>query len=83
MPPKFVEHIVIFLFERRLSKQDSVIRLRSTFGPPNSWVGYATAATITLFGFLKTPSSNDVPSDLNLTAYIYAEKYLCFVISPN
>jgi len=45
-PPKFLEHIVILYFERRFSKQNSVIRLKSDIlappnSPPNSWAGYA------------------------------------------
>jgi len=46
--PKFLEHIVILCFERRISEQNSVIRLKSNilppkkiFGPPNSWTGYS------------------------------------------
>jgi len=35
-PPKFLEHIVILYFERRFSKQNSVIRLKSDIlAPPN------------------------------------------------
>ena len=35
-PPKFLENIVILCFERRFSKQNSVIRLKSnTLTPPN------------------------------------------------
>jgi len=50
MPPKFLEHIVILCFERRFSKQNSVIRIKSNiltpktfFGLLNFWAGYATA----------------------------------------
>jgi len=44
-PPKFLENIVILCFERRFSKQNSVIRLNSNIlAPQNFWVGYATAA---------------------------------------
>jgi len=40
---KFLEHIVILCFERRFSKEISVIRLKSNIlVSPNSWVGYAT-----------------------------------------
>jgi len=36
MPPKkFLENIVILCFERRFSKQNSVIRLKSKICPPN------------------------------------------------
>jgi len=43
MPPKFLENIVILCFERRFSKQNSVIRLKSNIlPPPNFWAGYAT-----------------------------------------
>jgi len=45
MPPKCSENIVILCFERRFSKQNSVIRLKSSILlPPNFRVGYATAA---------------------------------------
>jgi len=51
-PPKFLENIVIFCFERRCSRQNSVIRLKSNIlapskffrPPPNFWAGYATVA---------------------------------------
>jgi len=33
-PPKFLENIVILCFERRFSKQNSVIRQKSNFLPP-------------------------------------------------
>jgi len=43
--PKFLENIVILCFERRFSKQNSVIRLKqSILAPPNFWAGYATDA---------------------------------------
>jgi len=35
MPPTFLENIVILCFERRFSKQNSVIRLKSYIFPPN------------------------------------------------
>jgi len=46
-PPKYLENIVILCFERRFSKQNSVIRLKSNIlvppnSPPNFWAGYAT-----------------------------------------
>jgi len=42
-PPKCLENIVILCFERRVSKQNSVIRLKSNILlPPNFWAGYAT-----------------------------------------
>jgi len=48
-PLKFLENIVILCFERRFSKQNSVIRWKSNisatpkfFAPPNFWAGYAT-----------------------------------------
>jgi len=38
MSPKFLENIVILCFEKRFSKQNSVIRLTSNiFGPQNVW----------------------------------------------
>jgi len=45
-PPKFLENIVILCFERRFSKQNSVIRLKSNIlAPQNFWAGYAIAPT--------------------------------------
>jgi len=48
-PPKFLENIAILCFERRFSKQNSVIRLQSNIlplqkflAPPSFWAGYAT-----------------------------------------
>ena len=47
MPPRFLENIVILCFERRFSKQNSVIRLKSTILPPtNFWVGYGTGISL-------------------------------------
>jgi len=34
MPPKFLENMVILCFERRFSKQNSVIHLKSSILPP-------------------------------------------------
>jgi len=41
--PKFLENIGILCFERRFSKQNSVIRLKSNIlaPPKNFWTGYA------------------------------------------
>jgi len=46
LPPKFLENIVILFLERRFSKQNGVIRLKSNILPPPKifWAGYATAA---------------------------------------
>ena len=42
--PKYLENIVILCFERRFSKQNSVIHLQSNIVPPlNFWAGYATS----------------------------------------
>jgi len=47
VPPKLLENIVILCFERRFSKQNSVIRLKSNIlGPPNFWAGYTTVANL-------------------------------------
>ena len=35
MPPQILENIVILCFERRFSKQNSVIRLKSNISLPN------------------------------------------------
>ena len=41
--PKFLENIVILCFEKRFSKQNSAIRLKSNIvTPQNFWAGYAT-----------------------------------------
>ena len=39
---KFLEHIVILCFERRFSKQNSVIRVKSNILPPPQIFGLAT-----------------------------------------
>jgi len=43
-PPKILENVAILCFERRFSKKNSVIRLKSNILPPkkNFWAGYAT-----------------------------------------
>jgi len=38
-PPKFLENIVILCFERRFSKQNSVIRLKSSILAPPKFFG--------------------------------------------
>jgi len=52
MPPKFLDNIVILCIERRFSKQNSVIRLKSNillplkfFGPPKffGWLRHCFA----------------------------------------
>jgi len=44
-PPKFLKNLVILCLERRYSKQNSDISLKSNIlAPPNFWAGYATAA---------------------------------------
>ena len=45
--PKFLENTVILCFERRFSKQDSVIGLKpNILAPPKFWAGYATGAAL-------------------------------------
>jgi len=50
-PQKVLENIVILCFERRFSKQNSVIRLKSNilaprkFFPPKLWAGYPTGTS--------------------------------------
>jgi len=45
MPPKFLENIVILCFERRFSKQNSGIRLKSNIlAPQKFWAVYATGS---------------------------------------
>jgi len=39
-PPKFLEHIVMLCFERRFSKHNSVIRLKSYILPPKKFLGW-------------------------------------------
>ena len=42
-PPKFLKNIIILCFERRFSKQNSVVRLKSyILALLNFWAGYAT-----------------------------------------
>jgi len=41
-PPKFLENKVIFCFQRRFSKQNSVTRLKSNILPPKKNFGLAT-----------------------------------------
>ena len=46
-PPKFLKHRVILCFERRYSKQNSVICLKSSLLTPSLfWTGYATARIV-------------------------------------
>jgi len=40
MPPTFLENIVIFCFERRFSRQNSVIRLKSNILAPPKFLGW-------------------------------------------
>jgi len=40
MPPKFLENIVILSFERRFSKQNRAIRLKSTILAPPKFLGW-------------------------------------------
>ena len=47
-PPKFLENIVIFCFERCLSKQNNVIRLKSNILLPTQISGMATPLLATL-----------------------------------
>ena len=57
MPPRCLENIVILCFERRFSKQNSVIRLKSNIlPPPKFWAGYVTATSCYLgsrFSYLR------------------------------
>jgi len=41
-PPQFLENIVILCFERRFSKRNNVIRLKSNISPPQflGWLRY-------------------------------------------
>jgi len=50
-PPKFLENIVIFCFERRFSKQNSVVRLKSNiFALPKflAWLRHCSLAIAAL-----------------------------------
>ena len=43
VPSIFLENIVVLCFERRFSKQNSVIRPKTNIlAPPKFWAGYAT-----------------------------------------
>ena len=46
--PQILENVVILCFEKRFSKQNTVIRLKSNILPlpKNFWAGYATASRI-------------------------------------
>ena len=58
-PLKSFENIVILCFERRFSKQNSVIRLKSNIlPPPNIWSGYGTVTILKQFN--ETPRINVV-----------------------
>ena len=49
-PPKCLAHKVILCFERRYSKQNSVIHLKSNIPPPKKiWAGYATGCICCAF----------------------------------
>ena len=53
MPPQFLENIVILCFERRVSKQNSVIRLKSNILPPKKILGWLRHwLAMTVFSFL-------------------------------
>jgi len=57
--PKFLENIAILCFERRFSKQNSVIRLESNIlASPNFWAGYAIDGTYTA-GVRRTRNQTD------------------------
>jgi len=53
MAPEFLENTAMLCFERRFSKQNSVIRVKSNilapkkffWFPPNFWAGYATVVS--------------------------------------
>jgi len=49
-PLKFLENKVILCFEKRFSKQNSVIRLKSNI-PPQFWAGYTTDAHLLFRAF--------------------------------
>jgi len=58
-PPKCLKNKVILCFERRFSKQNSVIRLKSNslppqifWPPPKFWAGYATDCKCTVLSHL-------------------------------
>jgi len=48
MPPKFLENIVILCFERRFSKQNRVIRLKSNILVPQKEFGLATPLPVVM-----------------------------------
>jgi len=52
MPPKFLENIVILCFERRFSKQNSVIPLKSHTLTPPKFLGWLRHCSYTITGKL-------------------------------
>ena len=66
--PKFLENIVILYVERRFSKQNGVIRLKSNIlPPPNFCAGYATVFTLKI-------SANKISiirKDHNILIYLF------------
>jgi len=56
-PPKFLENIVILCFERRFSKQNSVIRLKSNILPPQNfdWLRHWQVVSSAIFEKLECP----------------------------
>jgi len=62
-PPKFLENLIILCFERRFSKQNSVICLKSNIlASPNFWAGYATAAMPYVSVFLPATAMPKLPT---------------------
>jgi len=62
-PPKFLKNMVILYFERRFSKQNSVIRLKSNFWPPQKfWAGYATGFGLNFYTCVGVPKTTLCPT---------------------
>jgi len=57
-PPKFLENIVILCFERRFSKQNSVIRIKSNILAPKKCFGspqiFGLAVPLIMINFIKS-----------------------------
>ena len=82
-PPKFLENIVILCFEKRFSKQNSVIHLKSSilappkFFPKNFWAGYATAPKQS-FSLTTRPPAGVLLLRFSLLPRILVIQLLCF-----
>jgi len=80
-PLKFLENIVILCFERRFSKQNSVIRLKSSIlarpnflAPINFWAGYPTGRPHAALLETQTPRTTRQSSRCMITLFSLPNK---------